>query len=152
MQVLTGLNLLARWRSDAGSRWVQEWWGRSIARADGRQWWVAERAGGFVSDQWADARHAARFAIKSMGLSKRVPLSTVERAGRLFMLALEGGTYRSDGSDPKNYVLGRKSEYTQASCLYVACRLDKTHHMLIDFADAISVSKKREQAGLDGRG
>ena len=83
---------------------------------------------------------AARFAIRSMGLAKRVPQSTVERATRLFMLALEGGTYKSDGSEPKNYVLGRKSEYTQASCLYVACRLDKTNHMLIDFADALSVS------------
>lgn len=82
----------------------------------------------------------ARFAIKSMGLAKKVPLSTIERAGRLFLLALEGGTYKSDGSEPKNFVLGRKSEYTQASCLYVACRLDKTPHMLIDFADALSVS------------
>jgi transcription factor IIIB subunit 2 len=79
-------------------------------------------------------------AIKSMGLSKRVPQSTIEKAVRLFSLALEGGTYKPDGAEPKNYVLGRKSEYTQASCLYVACRLDKTNHMLIDFADAISVS------------
>jgi transcription factor IIIB subunit 2 len=82
----------------------------------------------------------ARFAIKKMGLAKRVPQSTVERAGRLFLLALEGGTYKADGSEPQNYVLGRKSEYTQASCLYVACRMDKTPHMLIDFADALSVS------------
>lgn len=85
---------------------------------------------------------AARFAIKSMGLAKKVPQSTIERAGRLFLLALEGGTYKADGSEPKNFVLGRKSEYTQASCLYVACRLDKTPHMLIDFADALSVSAR----------
>jgi transcription factor IIIB subunit 2 len=80
-------------------------------------------------------------AIKAMGLAKRVPQAAVERASRLFQLALEGGTYKADGSQPKNYVLGRKSEYTQASCLYVACRMEKTHHMLIDFADAISVSR-----------
>lgn len=81
----------------------------------------------------------ARFAIKRMALVKNVQSSTVERAIRLFTLALEGGSYKADGTEPKNYVLGRKSEYTQASCLYVACRMDKTAHMLIDFADALSV-------------
>lgn len=82
----------------------------------------------------------ARFAIRSMGSAKRVPQSTIDKATRLFQLALEGGSYKADGTEPKNFVLGRKSEYTQASCLYVACRLDKTNHMLIDFADILSVS------------
>ncbi|UZJ53430.1 hypothetical protein CBS101457_002750 [Exobasidium rhododendri] len=82
----------------------------------------------------------ARLAIKAMGLAKRVPQAAVDKAARLFQLALEGGTFKADGPQPKNFVLGRKSEYTQASCLYVACRMEKTHHMLIDFADAISVN------------
>lgn len=69
-----------------------------------------------------------------------MPPNTIDKAGRLFQLALEGGTYKADGSDPRNFVLGRKSEYTQASCLYVACRMDQTNHMLIDFADAIGVN------------
>lgn len=84
----------------------------------------------------------AKHAIRALGLAKNVPSNTVEKAGRLFTLALEGGTYRNDGTEPKNYVLGRKSEYTQASCLYVACRMDRTNHMLIDFADAIGVSTR----------
>lgn len=79
--------------------------------------------------------------MRAIGTAKRVPMNTIERAGRMFSLALEGGTYKQDGSEPKNFVLGRKQEYTQASCLYLACRLDKTNHMLIDFADAIGVSR-----------
>lgn len=82
----------------------------------------------------------ARYAIRALGSAKRVPPATIEKAGRLFQLALEGGTYKSDGSEPHNFVLGRKSEYTQASCLYVACRMDQTNHMLIDFADAIGIN------------
>ncbi|MCO5585095.1 hypothetical protein L7F22_039027 [Adiantum nelumboides] len=82
----------------------------------------------------------ARYAIRALGSAKRVPPATIEKAGRLFQLALEGGTYKADGSEPHNFVLGRKSEYTQASCLYVACRMDQTNHMLIDFADAIGVN------------
>ncbi|PWN31694.1 uncharacterized protein FA14DRAFT_92245 [Meira miltonrushii] len=82
----------------------------------------------------------ARYAIRALGSAKRVPPATIEKAGRLFQLALEGGTYKADGSEPHNFVLGRKSEYTQASCLYVACRMDRTNHMLIDFADAIGVN------------
>lgn len=82
----------------------------------------------------------ARYAIRALGSAKRVPPATIEKAGRLFQLALEGGTYKADGTEPHNFVLGRKSEYTQASCLYVACRMDRTNHMLIDFADAIGVN------------
>ncbi|KAK9451237.1 Brf1-like TBP-binding domain-containing protein [Limtongia smithiae] len=40
----------------------------------------------------------------------------------------------------QNFVQGRKSQYVVAACLYVACRQEKTTHMLIDFADLLQVS------------
>ncbi|XJO75871.1 hypothetical protein BDV3_006480 [Batrachochytrium dendrobatidis] len=39
-----------------------------------------------------------------------------------------------------NFTKGRKSGNVVAACLYIVCRLEKTAHMLIDFADALSVS------------
>lgn len=39
-----------------------------------------------------------------------------------------------------NFVQGRKSQNVIAACLYVACRKEKTHHMLIDFSSRLQVS------------
>ena len=75
-----------------------------------------------------------------MATARGVPAHVAERALRFFQLALDGGTATATGSQPKNFVLGRKSDYTVASCLYVACRMAKTTHMLIDFADVIQVN------------
>jgi transcription factor IIIB 90 kDa subunit len=38
-----------------------------------------------------------------------------------------------------NFTKGRKANNVVAACLYIVCRLEKTAHMLIDFADALSV-------------
>lgn len=83
---------------------------------------------------------AARWNINRMATARGVPAHVAERALRFFQLALDGGTTTASGSQPKNFVLGRKSDYTVASCLYVACRMAKTTHMLIDFADVIQVN------------
>lgn len=37
------------------------------------------------------------------------------------------------------FTRGRRTEYVAAACLYVACRLEKTTHMLIDFSDFLHV-------------
>lgn len=39
-----------------------------------------------------------------------------------------------------NFVQGRRSQNVIASCLYVACRKEKTPHMLIDFSSRLQVS------------
>ncbi len=39
-----------------------------------------------------------------------------------------------------NFVQGRRSQNVVAACLYVACRKEKTHHMLIDFSSRLQVS------------
>ncbi|CAO1623774.1 unnamed protein product [Sympodiomycopsis kandeliae] len=85
--------------------------------------------------------YRAREAIERMGRANKVGNHVRERALRWFRLALDGvPSSASDPNEPKNFVLGRKQEYTVASCLYVACRMEKTTHMLIDFSDAMSIN------------
>ncbi|SAM68624.1 related to BRF1-TFIIIB subunit, 70 kD [Ustilago bromivora] len=96
--------------------------------------------GGYVSESREMTISNARIGINNMASALRIPSHAADRALRFFTLALDGGASAATGDEPKNYVLGRKSEYTVASCLYVACRMEKTTHMLIDFADAIQVN------------
>ncbi|SNX81819.1 related to BRF1 - TFIIIB subunit, 70 kD [Melanopsichium pennsylvanicum] len=96
--------------------------------------------GGYVSESREMTISNARIGINNMASALRIPTHVADRALRFFALALDGGASAANGDEPKNYVLGRKSEYTAASCLYVACRMEKTTHMLIDFADAIQVN------------
>lgn len=96
--------------------------------------------GGYVSESREMTISNARTGIHNMASALRIPSHVADRALRFFTLALDGGASAATGDEPKNYVLGRKSEYTVASCLYVACRMEKTTHMLIDFADAIQVN------------
>ncbi|SPO20167.1 related to BRF1 - TFIIIB subunit, 70 kD [Ustilago trichophora] len=96
--------------------------------------------GGYVSESREMTIANARIGINNMASALRIPSHVADRALRFFTLALDGGASAATGDEPKNYVLGRKSEYTVASCLYVACRMEKTTHMLIDFADAIQVN------------
>ncbi|KAG7880686.1 hypothetical protein KL905_002660 [Ogataea polymorpha] len=39
-----------------------------------------------------------------------------------------------------NFVQGRRSQNVVAACLYIACRKEKTHHMLIDFSSRLQIS------------
>lgn len=96
--------------------------------------------GNYVSESRDMTISNARTGINNMASALRIPSHVADRALRFFTLALDGGASAATGDEPKNYVLGRKSEYTVASCLYVACRMEKTTHMLIDFADAIQVN------------
>jgi transcription factor IIIB subunit 2 len=47
--------------------------------------------------------------------------------------------YYKDAYD-KNFIQGRVTREVGAVCLYIACRLGKSFHLLIDFQDAISVN------------
>lgn len=87
--------------------------------------------------------YRAREAIERMGRANKIGSHVRERALRWFRLALEGAPLNETEpgqSEPKNFVLGRKQEYTVASCLYVACRMEKTTHMLIDFSESMSIN------------
>ena len=53
----------------------------------------------------------------------------VDAAHRWFTIAVE-----------KNFVQGRGTIHVVAACLYIACRQEKSQHMLIDFSDALQVN------------
>ncbi|KAK0528083.1 transcription factor TFIIIB subunit brf1 [Tilletia horrida] len=76
--------------------------------------------------------------IRKMANIWNLSESVILMAHRIFTLAMVGGgEWLREHSDPSNFVLGRKSDITVASCLYLACRYENRPLMLIDFADSI---------------
>ena len=60
-----------------------------------------------------------------MGMSHYI----VEAGQRFFKLAYE-----------KNFIQGRNTKHVAAVCLYIACRKEKTPHLLIDFSDVLQTN------------
>ncbi|CAK7902606.1 transcription factor IIIB 70 kDa subunit [[Candida] anglica] len=71
----------------------------------------------------------ARGKIKKISVALRIPDHITEAANEWFRLALIN-----------NFVQGRRSQNVLAACLYVACRKERTHHMLIDFSSLLQIS------------
>ena len=67
--------------------------------------------------------------IKRIAAALKIPDYIAEAAGEWFRLALT-----------LNFVQGRRSNNVLATCLYVACRKERTHHMLIDFSSRLQIS------------
>lgn len=67
--------------------------------------------------------------IKKIATALRIPDYISDAASEWFRLALLN-----------NFVQGRRSQNVLAACLYVACRKEKTHHMLIDFSSRLQIS------------
>ncbi|ODQ82138.1 hypothetical protein BABINDRAFT_160315 [Babjeviella inositovora NRRL Y-12698] len=70
-----------------------------------------------------------RRRIKNVAAALKIPDYIHEAAFHWFQLALTN-----------NFVQGRRSQNVVAACLYVACRKEKTHHMLIDFSSRLQIS------------
>ena len=70
-----------------------------------------------------------RRRIQDVACRVRLGPHFVDSAHRFFMVALE-----------RNFVQGRRSMHVVAACLYVACRQEKSQHMLIDFSDALGIN------------
>lgn len=67
--------------------------------------------------------------IRKVAVAMSIPDRIAEAAGQWFELALT-----------QNFVQGRRSQNVYATCLYVACRKEKTRHMLIDFSSRLQIS------------
>ncbi|KAG5420457.1 BRF1 [Candida metapsilosis] len=67
--------------------------------------------------------------IRQIAAALKIPDFIAEAAGEWFKLALT-----------MNFVQGRRSNNVLATCLYVACRKEKTPHMLIDFSSRLQIS------------
>lgn len=66
--------------------------------------------------------------IKKIAAALGIKMYIAEMAGEWFRLALL-----------HNFVQGRRSQNVLAACLYVACRKERTHHMLIDFLSLLQI-------------
>lgn len=72
---------------------------------------------------------SAKRKIRAVAGSLKIPEYVSDAAYQWFSLALAN-----------NFVKGRRSQNVIAACLYVACRKEKTHHMLIDFSARLQIS------------
>ncbi|KAA8917560.1 hypothetical protein TRICI_000253 [Trichomonascus ciferrii] len=70
-----------------------------------------------------------RIRMARIGARLEIEEHIRERAVQLYKLALSHG-----------FVKGRRAQHVVSACLYVACRQNKTTHMLMDFAEAIFVN------------
>jgi len=73
--------------------------------------------------------YLARRKIRQVCTALNISESTGDQAHRWYTLAVE-----------HRFTKGRRSELVVAVCLYVACRMSNTSHMLIDFSDMLQVS------------
>jgi transcription factor IIIB subunit 2 len=71
----------------------------------------------------------ARRRITQLAAILNCPDHYVDQAQRWFTLAVTN-----------NFTKGRKSQYVVACCLYIACRMEKSSHMLIDFSDVLQIN------------
>ncbi|SCW03886.1 LAFE_0H01200g1_1 [Lachancea fermentati] len=71
----------------------------------------------------------AKRKLRAVSHALNIPDYVTDAAGQWYKLALAF-----------NFVQGRRSQNVIAACLYVACRKEKTHHMLIDFSSRLQVS------------
>ena len=89
----------------------------------------SNRGYGFSRDSRETTLANGRRKIQEVASRLRLRNNFVDAAHRLFTIAVE-----------KNFVQGRRTVHVVASCLYIACRQEKTQHMLIDFSDALQVN------------
>ncbi|SCV67423.1 BQ2448_5034 [Microbotryum intermedium] len=70
-----------------------------------------------------------RRRIQALAIALHIPERLADAGQRYFNLAVN-----------LNFVQGRRTQYVVAACLYCACRMDKTSHMLIDFSDMLEIN------------
>lgn len=84
---------------------------------------------GFSRDSRETTLANGRRRIQELASRLRLGSHFIDGAHRLFTVAVE-----------KNFVQGRRTTHVVAACLYIACRQEKSQHMLIDFSDALQVN------------
>ena len=84
---------------------------------------------GFSRDSRETTLANGRRRIQEVASRLRLGTNYIDAAHRLFTIAVE-----------KNFVQGRRTTHVVAACLFIACRQEKSQHMLIDFSDALQVN------------
>jgi len=94
-------------------------------------------SGEFVTEDGTRERGNSRFntimsaksRIEEIAYMMQLQEPHVNAALRTYKLALQ-----------LHFTRGRKKDHVYASCLYIACRRDKTPHLLIDFVDSLGTN------------
>ncbi|KAA8896022.1 cyclin-like protein [Sphaerosporella brunnea] len=93
----------------------------------------ASTGGRYRSGTSIEAREAtiadARRRMAQLAVILHCPEHFIDQAQRWFTLAITN-----------NFTRGRKSQYVIACCLYIACRMERSSHMLIDFSDVLQIN------------
>ncbi|CDZ96516.1 transcription factor tfiiib complex subunit brf1 [Phaffia rhodozyma] len=85
--------------------------------------------GGGSQESRENTLYNGRIRIKQVAQGLKLSERISDAAIRWFNLAVS-----------TNFTKGRKTGHVVACCLYVTCRMQKTHHMLIDFSDLLQVN------------
>ncbi|KAH3899365.1 probable Transcription factor IIIB 70 kDa subunit [Saccharomycodes ludwigii] len=85
--------------------------------------------GGGILESREQTLNNARRKLRAVSFALKIPEYITDAAFQWYKLCLTN-----------NFVQGRKSQNVISACLYVACRKEKTHHMLIDFSSRLQVS------------
>jgi len=81
----------------------------------------------------------ARQRFVEVGSQLRLGGTLTDMAHKFYSMALDQGITR-----------GRRAMTVVASCLYIACRLENVHLLLLDFSDAVQVRPRRLDDGVAG--
>jgi len=84
---------------------------------------------GFSRDSRETTLANGRRRIQDVACRMRLGHHFIDAAHRLFTIAVE-----------RNFCQGRRTLHVVAACLYIACRQERSQHMLIDFSDALEVN------------
>ena len=103
--------------------------GKLVSATSSRAFTGVERGWGFSRDSRETTLANGKRRIQEVAARLRLGNRYIDAAHRLFTIAVE-----------KNFVQGRRTMHVVAACLYIACRQEKSQHMLIDFSDALQVN------------
>ncbi|KAK4704857.1 transcription factor IIIB 90 kDa subunit, partial [Phenoliferia sp. Uapishka_3] len=91
--------------------------------------WVRKRFLKLKKQRLDVARRRDTTPIQALAVALRLPDRLADAGQRYFNLAVN-----------MNFTKGRRTQYVVAACLYSACRMEKTSHMLIDFSDLLEIN------------
>jgi transcription initiation factor TFIIIB Brf1 subunit/transcription initiation factor TFIIB len=74
--------------------------------------------------------------IRNLGLDK---IDSLAHATKASDFCLEKGKRYFKPANAQGFTIGRRTDRLAAACLYIACRSEKSSHLLIDFSELLDV-------------
>ncbi|TGZ84785.1 BRF1-domain-containing protein [Ascodesmis nigricans] len=103
--------------------------------------------GSFVAHGQSHARTGGKYRGGSSNESREASIAEGRRQINMVAAVLNCPDFYTEAAQrwftlavTNNFTKGRKSRYVTACCLYIACRMEKSSHMLIDFSDVLHIN------------